>query len=516
MQAINRLPVLAAGVAARLAAVAARVGRVALFSPADDLMYPQRNVTAALDKGSVSLVFGSRFLSRVSVKAVREYRFDESRYPLPDELASSFSLSANEMGAARADISLVIPKAWAIIKTVEFPATVRDNLPDVIRYELDRITPFPADEAYYDFRVLGERNGRLELVVVAARTDTVMPYLAALNEKGIRVTRLIVDLHALMLFSRHLGAGRESLFLKIDPKGFEGALMTQEKPTAVFSGDFSGDDERGWADRIGSDLKAVSGDSGPKGPEVVILLQDVPPSFRELLKSRLPGAVRFLGETDLKMKISSAANKIPYAAVAGLYQSVRPDQFQVNLLRKGLTVRQKAPYALSLLLLAGIAAAGILYVVAPLRIEQNRLDAIASQISSKKDEVKKIEALQKNIGDLQAEINTVNDFKPAEPVTLNYLKEITTILPKSAWISRLKFSKSTVDLEGYAGSANELLPKLEASRYFKKVEFAQPTFRDSRMNADRFVIRMEIEGAVKAVPVTPPAQKGEPAKNAKK
>jgi hypothetical protein len=38
------------------------------------------------------------------------------------------------------------------------------------------------------------------------------------------------------------------------------------------------------------------------------------------------------------------------------------------------------------------------------------------------------------------------------------------------------------------------LPKLEASKYLKKVEFASPTIRDIRMSADRFVVKMEIEG----------------------
>jgi hypothetical protein len=33
--------------------------------------------------------------------------------------------------------------------------------------------------------------------------------------------------------------------------------------------------------------------------------------------------------------------------------------------------------------------------------------------------------------------------------------------------------------------------------HFRKAEFASPTFRDARMNADRFNIKMEIEGIEK-------------------
>jgi hypothetical protein len=58
----------------------------------------------------------------------------------------------------------------------------------------------------------------------------------------------------------------------------------------------------------------------------------------------------------------------------------------------------------------------------------------------------------------------------------------------------VRVSETNVDLEGYASSASGLLSKLEASAFFKKVEFSSPTFRDTRMNADRFNIKMEIEG----------------------
>jgi general secretion pathway protein L len=74
------------------------------------------------------------------------------------------------------------------------------------------------------------------------------------------------------------------------------------------------------------------------------------------------------------------------------------------------------------------------------------------------------------------------------------LKELTTILPKSAWLTRVRLTDTAVEIEGYAASATELLPKLEESPFFKKVEFASPTFRDARLNSDRFVIKMEIEG----------------------
>jgi general secretion pathway protein L len=78
-------------------------------------------------------------------------------------------------------------------------------------------------------------------------------------------------------------------------------------------------------------------------------------------------------------------------------------------------------------------------------------------------------------------------------MVLNLIKEMTGVLPKNTWLSRLRITDSTIEIEGYSASATEILPKLEASTYLKKAEFSSPTFRDTRLNADRFIIKMEIE-----------------------
>ncbi|MCL4492456.1 MAG: PilN domain-containing protein, partial [Nitrospirae bacterium] len=73
---------------------------------------------------------------------------------------------------------------------------------------------------------------------------------------------------------------------------------------------------------------------------------------------------------------------------------------------------------------------------------------------------------------------------------------------------RVRITGSTVEIEGYASSATELLPRLEASKVFRKAEFTSPTFRDARMNSDRFNIKMEIKRSKE--------HKGAPLKDAEK
>jgi Tfp pilus assembly protein PilN len=165
----------------------------------------------------------------------------------------------------------------------------------------------------------------------------------------------------------------------------------------------------------------------------------------------------------------------------------------INLLDKGVHQRPKTPMALTVLLLAVLIASGLFWMASPLQIEEKQIAIIDREIAARKDEVKKVESLKKELEGLEKEIAAINAFRTARPLAVNLLKEMTRVLPNNVWLSRVRFTESTAEIEGFSASAADILPKLEASRYFKKVEFASPTTRDVRLNADRFIIKMEIE-----------------------
>ena len=51
-------------------------------------------------------------------------------------------------------VSLLVQPSLALRKTVSYPAAVAENLQDVIANDLDRQTPFSADQTYFGWRVL--------------------------------------------------------------------------------------------------------------------------------------------------------------------------------------------------------------------------------------------------------------------------------------------------------------------------------------------------------------------------
>ncbi len=163
---------------------------------------------------------------------------------------------------------------------------------------------------------------------------------------------------------------------------------------------------------------------------------------------------------------------------------------------------------LSALLVLLMIALWIIYLVAPMQVEEKRLAEIERQIKLHKSGVKGIEDLKKEVEALNSEIQTIKVFKEGRPSALTILRDLTRILPKSVWLTRLRITQSTVELEGYSSSASEILSRLETSKYLTRAEFSSPTFRDLRLNADRFTIKTEIRGVKEA--------KGAPGKNEKK
>ena len=198
---------------------------------------------------------------------------------------------------------------------------------------------------------------------------------------------------------------------------------------------------------------------------------------------------------DLKEKLGTEIDDDLTGPLGGLIEEIWPGRRGFNLAGKGFEAAKQNPVTRITFVLFGILVLAIsLNLIVPLYMEKKRLDRIEEQIALRRNEIRAIEALRQETSAINADIAAVRNFKESAPMSLDIVKEITTVLPKNVWLTRLRITGETVEIEGYAGSATEVLPRLEQSALFRKVEFSSPTIRDTRLNADRFVIKMELEG----------------------
>ncbi len=471
--------------------------RILAFSLADERVVPLQGLSVVLEHGRVSVVYASRFLSRISIRGVRSYAFEKGKYPTPENVVSAVSLAMNDLHITRAQVILVIPKSWTIVKTTDFPLSVTDSLSNVISYELDRLTPLSADRAFYDFQTISSDENRIYVMVAAVNSDLLGPYIEALKENKIPARRIAVSSSAFGTLSDYAHGSGTVVFVVVRGDGYEGGLISDRKWCTSFAGKIPSEDGHAC-------LHAVAGEVNPlierikneKGNAEVIIDMPLSEKWRPLFRDVIHAPVLFIAEMDLNLRFANNSDwkEAPYIALGGALEHLWPGASKMNLLAQGCHKRSKTPMALTVILLSIFLALGLFWVASPLQIEEWKVEAMDREIAARKDEVRKVEILKKDLQNVEKELSAIRTFKSSRPMAMVLLKEITRILPENAWLSRLRVVDSAIETEGYAASATEIVPKLEASKYFKKVEFASSTNRDPRTNLDHFIIKMEIEG----------------------
>jgi general secretion pathway protein L len=82
-----------------------------------------------------------------------------------------------------------------LTRQVSFPAQVRDNLTKVLGYEIDRLSPFEADQVYFDYRVVEgpSQGGKIRVDLALCRRDLARDWLQRLRDAGAPAQQLTWD-----------------------------------------------------------------------------------------------------------------------------------------------------------------------------------------------------------------------------------------------------------------------------------------------------------------------------------
>ncbi|MDP6097674.1 MAG: PilN domain-containing protein [Gammaproteobacteria bacterium] len=92
------------------------------------------------------------------------------------------------------EVVIEVPDNWVLNKKLTLPSAAKENLREVLAFEMDRQTPFTADQVYYDFDVLGEdrANDTLTIALHLAPRRALDPLLENIGECGLKATKINV------------------------------------------------------------------------------------------------------------------------------------------------------------------------------------------------------------------------------------------------------------------------------------------------------------------------------------
>jgi general secretion pathway protein L len=95
-------------------------------------------------------------------------------------------------------IRVEVPEEQMLYRTVRLPAQVAKGLRQVVRYEIDRLTPFSSTDVYYDAAVTGlsNRGPRLDVKIALCHGRDLDPWLSGLTAADARPVNRITSLDA--------------------------------------------------------------------------------------------------------------------------------------------------------------------------------------------------------------------------------------------------------------------------------------------------------------------------------
>ena len=495
-------------VSRKIRSYALKIGRilktVLFFSPVNEVFIRRKQVCVSMGMDLLSIAHGTRSFNRIRIMGYKTYRFQEGRYPSPETVAALTSLYLSNAKLTNPYVMLCVPKAWSIIQSTELPSTAKENLPVVVASELDRITPFGPEDAFYDYRILKEEGGKLHIAITAVRRNAIDPYISALADKALPVTQIDTNLAAVSTYLHYVWNEQDLIYIDIGSGTYEGGLFLAGVVVAGCDGFFQSDetDEPLLADVADDVAPWIDLMKGWNISPQLIVHSHAGVTYSPL-ERQLQIPLQILRDDDLMIpgfKGETARDDVPPEAIGGVLSSLWTKSKAMNLLSPGGIKSTSPPLAVTIILLTTLFSMVMLLLFMPLYLENQKVRAIDGEISARKEMIKKIESLRKEYSNLEKEMKDIEDFNRTKPQALRILKELTVILPKSVWLTRVHMNDTSLTIDGYATSVTNILPKIEASPYFTRVEFTSPTIRDVRMNADRFVIRMELEGMKKEEP----------------
>ncbi len=404
-----------------------------------------------------------------------------------------------------------VPDRWAITKFIDVPSMKgkgKGALANLMKFEIERHIPFEIEDVAYDFLVIDEKDMRNSVVFVTVqkeKLDIVKEYLEKLSIQPDAITiSSFAVLNSIELNGVSVGGWQDivGIVRKSDVLGKKDEVnislyIDRTNASVAILRD-------GLCTHLRSFALDMSDPIEPFAVKVSRYLAEVQSSlmldhFDKLLLAGEPSLVSGLSE-DLYEKIrvdvtvnqvESFSGKLKGVAVNGMSPSIGAcfaglglGTYNINLLphKSDYEMRWIAPLATKLfLVLILVLIVGIFSTEA---IKQKRyLEQMEEMTRKNEPEVKALQQLAAEIDLLSEKSGFLSSVEKNE-ITLEILAELANIMPRDSWVTNLyykgfdmnskKKSGGELVINGYAVSSSNLIPILEDSPYFEKVEFVGP------------------------------------------
>ncbi len=397
-----------------------------------------------------------------------------------------------------------IPRREAMVRLISLPEAARENLGQVIQYEIDRYLPFRQDELCFDHHYMGPgpRPKTIRVMLVAARKDKVERYLEILQKARVQPAAVEISSTALAnSFTLSNGNEWEPLILvEMGHMGIEVNVVSGQN--LIFSR-FTAYPANGISEFICKELDRVLAQLEEEMQRPLTLPSSVIFSGKgasEELIQELEGKGEFkcvLASPPARFASSGGQVERPFqlAVAVGLARGgVYRTPMHIDLLPRSTRLRpRRLGKGLTRALIMLLVITGLLWQGGRLVKQRLELQRIRENIEQLKPTAEVTVLLRQKAERIKHQIGVLTNEVNQRPSTLVVLRELSRIIPITAWFNKLDYEGEKLVISGYAQSASGLISVMEASPLLEKVKFSAPINVDPRMERERFQIEAEMK-----------------------
>src|SRR5262245_1615039 len=425
----------------------------------------------------------------------------------------TFTVDAENPGAAlRAEldaralpartVAIGLARSTVTVKPIDLPA-IAGAAQDMVKFELERHLPIPADDAAFDFAELPPEpdiegtSERKRVLIAAADRRLIEGALRVAEEAKLRPVSITVAAHNLVAL---LDTDRQQRVAWLHRNGDTAELLLLHGDMVVFSRSFAATDDetlnaetrRSFAGARWRSCNAiwVSGDGAAAAPLLDLGVPISDPPWSSRAERRLAQLAEPRGA--LELALATAFNR-SIRALDLIPPSMKPRRFTRQEMLTGGALAATAVLALAALLVPGF-------------VENRRLARLHGEIARIEPDVRAVERVARELDHKRQLVGVVEKINQTALQPLGLLRELTDIVPSDAWVTYLALDAKGVEITGQAGAASNLIPLLENSPRLERVEFASPVTRGRDREQFRIRAAWEPPSAAPAVAATPQPQ----------
>ena len=388
-----------------------------------------------------------------------------------------------------------LPAEMVIQRVISLPSAAKENLAKALEYELQKYIPLELESIYFRYQILDEdRAGRrLKILVAAVKKKDLAPLIELRNHLGAGIcgaeSAATAAINGLKWAAKSISEKAYGLAYAA-----HGALhlgcFREERLQLIRSLDLD-DDLIYQSEQIFQEL-GYAGTTSPESDATAALKVYCrgPDATEDMLErlNKLPN----LAFSHLEFSDGSLHDNGPMVGTGLALKGLQRVNLDINLFpeqfrKKPSLIGRYLTLALVVLALITGMAWAVSSFVHP-RLASMRVDRELSELSG---EIKALGQVQAEITSLQQRIEYLNTLRQDRIDALEFLRELTEILPDTAWLLGLSLADNKVEIQGNASYSTELIPQLEASPLFANARFIS-TITKGRDGKEVFKIGFEI------------------------